>query len=85
MFVRDRLRPREHALCMELGSGWNRSAILGAVLLGGLVGCQGHVTLQAPPASAPEEARVRTYEELRPLERNVLPRTALHRASLSTP
>lgn len=41
------------------------------VLASLLVGCAGHLTLQAPAASAPEEERLRAYENLRPVDRSI--------------
>jgi hypothetical protein len=47
------------------------SSVSGLVMASFLVGCGGHLTLQAPAANAPEEERVRAYARLRPVDRSV--------------
>lgn len=51
-------------------SGWG-SSVSGLMIASLLVGCGGHVTLQAPAINAPEAERLRAYERLRPIDRSV--------------
>lgn len=47
------------------------SSVSGLMIAGLLLGCGGHVTLQAPAANAAESERLRAYERLRPIDRSV--------------
>ncbi len=51
-------------------SGWG-SSVSGWMIASLLLGCGGHVTLQAPAINAPEAERLRAYERLRPIDRSV--------------